>query len=271
MQINTNSPNITAIQNNKPIQGRGRQNGAAGGRFGMRNAAPQAFTTALRNSANALSRNVQEPVQQTKRQSNAGTISIGDTSPAMQATNDNAALSANEADTLGYMREEEKLARDVYRTLYDQWRIQAFDNIANSEQQHMDTMASMIDKYGLEDPVMDDSAGSFTNPELASLYDELVERGSQSAEEALKVGAFIEEVDILDLKQAIDESSQTDLDQAYANLMKGSRNHLRAFTSLIEGQGVDYQAQVLSQDEVEQIADSDMERGNINGRGRGRA
>ena len=38
------------------------------------------------------------------------------------------ALSDAEAATLVFMREEEKLARDVYITLYDQWEHPVFNN-----------------------------------------------------------------------------------------------------------------------------------------------
>ncbi len=47
---------------------------------------------------------------------------------------------ATNSDTAGllYMREEEKLARDVYDYLYEKWNAIIFDNISNSEQIHMD-------------------------------------------------------------------------------------------------------------------------------------
>ena len=141
------------------------------------------------------------------------------------------ALSDAEVETLVYMREEEKLARDVYRTLFTRWNLQIFNNIAGSEQVHMDTLAAMLARYGVTDPVASDSTGSFTNPVLASLYDQLVARGSVSASEAIQVGIFIEETDITDLQKAISESTHDDLDRAYKNLLQGSYNHLQAFTA----------------------------------------
>ncbi|MEZ5451771.1 MAG: DUF2202 domain-containing protein [Thiothrix sp.] len=173
-----------------------------------------------------------------------------------------------QADTLAYTREEEKLARDVYKTLGEQWGINSFNNIANSEQQHMDAMGKQLANYGLEDPVKDDSVGAFSNPDLADLYQQLIERGSQSPQEALQVGAYIEELDMLDLQQAIDEADQPGLVSAYENLLKGSRNHMRSFVGQIENQGVDYQAQILPQATVDQITSSGLERGNVGGGGR---
>ncbi len=106
-----------------------------------------------------------------------------------------------------------------------------FSNIASSEQQHMDTMAAMINRYGIVDPVTSDAVGSFTNPSLAGLYDRLVAQGRSSRDAAIEVGIFIETTDITDLNRAIDESTHADLDQAYQNLLAGSYNHLAAFTS----------------------------------------
>lgn len=177
-------------------------------------------------------------------------------------------LTAEQAETLRYNREEEKLARDVYKTLGEQRGIRSFDNIARSEQQHMDTMARQLAMYGLADPVTDDSVGAFSNPELADLYQQLVERGSQSPQEALQVGAFIEELDMRGLQQSIDGAGgQPQLAMAYANLLKGSRNHLRAFVGQIESRGTAYQAQLLPQQEVDGIAASGFERGNVEGSG----
>jgi hypothetical protein len=171
------------------------------------------------------------------------------------------ALSALEIDNLMYMREEEKLARDVYLTMFDVWGLAVFKNIAASEQAHTDSVKDMIEKYRLADPVVDDTVGVFVNQELATLYATLIARGTQASLEALYVGAFIEEVDMVDLQRAIDETDNTDIRQLYENLMTGSRNHLRAYVGQIEDLGVVYEAQYLSQDEVDAIVDSPIERG----------
>jgi hypothetical protein len=158
------------------------------------------------------------------------------------------------------MREEEKMARDVYLFFYPIWNNSVFSNIAESEQQHMDSMAVLLNTYGLPDPVQNDSIGLFTNPDLAALYLTLTDRGQASLLEALKVGALIEEVDMRDIQHAIDQAEHADIIQTYENLLRGSRNHLRAFVRAIEEMGVVYEAQVLEQSEVDAIVDSPMER-----------
>jgi len=170
-------------------------------------------------------------------------------------------VDATEADYLVYVREEEKLARDVYITLYQTWDLAVFDNIAASEQTHTTAVEDMIEKYRLTDPVVDDTVGVFVNPDLASLYTTLVARGSQSLVEALYVGAAIEELDMLDLQTAIDATDNADIRQLYEDLMSGSRNHLRAYVGQIENLGIVYEAQYLTQEEVDAIVDAPVERG----------
>ena len=167
-------------------------------------------------------------------------------------------LSVAEAEDLVYMREEEKLAHDVYVTFHEQWGLQVFANIAESETTHTETVKALLDKYGLTDLALD-QAGAFTNTNLQALYDQLVERGMASSMEALHVGALIEEVDMADLQHAIDNATHDDIITVYENLLKGSRNHLRSYVDVIESYGV-----VYDQDEVNAIIDSPMERGKFN-------
>lgn len=140
-------------------------------------------------------------------------------------------LTADEEYWLTYMREEEKLARDVYLYLNDIWQLRSFDNISRSEQKHMDSVKSLLDSYGIADPAADKEKGEFTNPDLQALYNELIEQGSISLIEAIKVGILIEETDIDDLKEAISLTNNDDIKTVYSNLLRGSQNHLKAFTS----------------------------------------
>lgn len=179
------------------------------------------------------------------------------------------ALSAQDSAELTYMREEEKLARDVYLTLSDYWYarsgnlpvVTVMQNIAQAEQKHMDQVEAKLEQYGLPDPVLDENQlGGFVNPELAALYNELLTRGQKSPLDALLVGGLIEEVDIQDLKEAMLATQRTDLDSLYDSLMCGSRNHLRAFASQVAATQGSYVAQLLPQAEVNAIITSPHER-----------
>ena len=140
-------------------------------------------------------------------------------------------LTQAEIDGLLFMREEEKLARDFYLTLYNQWHLPIFSNIASSEVMHMSRVKDLLDRYGLPDPAAGKAVGQFTNPILQQLYNDLMVRGSQSSTEALKVGVAIEEVDIKDLKGYIAATNKTDIKQVYNNLLNASYNHLSAFNN----------------------------------------
>ncbi len=179
-------------------------------------------------------------------------------------------ISPSEADGLAFMREEEKLARDVYLTLYDLWGLQPFTNIASSEQTHTDAVKALLEMYDLADPVVDDSIGVFVNADLQALYDQLVETGSASLADALTVGAAVEEIDILDLIEYIEGTEEANLEFVYENLLAGSENHLRAFVSQWEAQtGEAYVPQYLSQELYDRIMSASNARGGGGGHGQG--
>ena len=148
----------------------------------------------------------------------------------------NSVLSIEEEQGLIYMREEEKLAHDVYISLYQTWGLNIFQNIANSEATHTAAIKALLDRYGIPDPVGNNPAGVFTNPDLQALYTQLVADGSKSLVDALKVGIAIEELDIRDLQSHLAETDNPEVELVYGNLMRGSQNHLRAFTSTLERQ-----------------------------------
>lgn len=148
-------------------------------------------------------------------------------------------MSPAEVTELLYLREEEKLARDVYRSLTDVHDLPAFKNIAPAEQHHMELLALLIDRYGLDDPVTDDALGKFTDPRLAQLYTELVARGRGSLEDALRVGATIEDMDLADLARLEATTDNADVRMIVSELERGSRNHLRAFTGVLARKGYD--------------------------------
>ncbi|BBF64541.1 MULTISPECIES: DUF2202 domain-containing protein [Acidithiobacillus] len=168
-------------------------------------------------------------------------------------------LSVEERDDLLLMREEEKIARDVYLRLYDRWGIRPFDNISGAEQAHMDAILALLKHYGLSDPAQGLELGRFHRAELQDLYDRLVQQGLQSRENAIRVGLLIEELDIADLQNAAHRAVKPEILAVYAELERGSRNHLRAFYRWKQGLGIDYQPTHLLSDDFERIAHSAQE------------
>ena len=193
---------------------------------------------------------------------------------------DDTVLDYNERIHLVFMREEEKLARDVYLalgTMYPDSVI--FGKIDDSEQRHTTSVKAMIENYGHEDPNTNDNIGVYTGEDygwyFTEKYNQLVARASISELEALFVGAFIEELDMMDINQCpkvivetdngINEVTEcgkiytdnSDIVRLYDSLLDGSDSHLEGYVKNIEkhiGEG-NYQAQVLSQEQVDEILD----------------
>ncbi|MFN2302664.1 MAG: DUF2202 domain-containing protein [Anaerolineales bacterium] len=181
---------------------------------------------------------------------------------------DSTELSEEEINSLVFMREEEKLAHDVYVAMYDLWGLPLFQNIAKSEQTHMDAIKGLLDTYHIPDPADNSLTGVFQDSHLQSLYDELVDLGAKSLSDALKVGAAIEEIDILDLQESLEFVNNNAVRQVYENLLKGSENHLRAFTNTLEKEtGEVYTPQYLSEDAYDEIVSSPANRGTQGGSG----
>lgn len=207
-------------------------------------------------------------------QGGAGMTAAGTTTAGTTAGNGNGTgtsvlslpasdLSSEEAAGLLFMREEEKLARDVYAKLYEVWGLNTFQNIAASEQTHMDQIGLLLTRYNLSDPAK--TPGVFTNAALQDLYTKLVAQGSLSIGDAIKVGGAIEEIDILDLQTRLGQTDNADVQQVYNSLMTASYNHLSAFTRVLSSQtGETYAPQYLKADAYQSILSS----GNANGGGR---
>lgn len=139
-------------------------------------------------------------------------------------------LSEEEAAGLIYMRQEEKVARDVYIVLGQTWNLNIFTNIASSEQSHMDAVKRMITKYELEDPVISDEVGVFSDSVFQQMYDDFIFQGQQNPAEAMLVGQAIETQDIADLNYQLSFVDNTDIIKMYNKLLDASERHLSSFT-----------------------------------------
>ena len=165
-------------------------------------------------------------------------------------------LSDQEKSDLIYLREEEKLAKDVYIFSYNQYGQSIFNNISSSEQSHMSSVLNLINKYGLTDPVANNAYGVFSNSELQALYNELTAKSASSLNKALEVGATIEDLDINDIKTFKSHTTNADLINVYDKLSCGSKNHMRSFV----GQIGTYTPIYISQTEYNAIINASNEK-----------
>ena len=172
----------------------------------------------------------------------------------------------NNEEKLGIqlMREEEKLAHDVYVFLNDKWEMPIFSNILQAETRHFNAVGFLIESYELEDMAKNE-VGQFQNMDLQNLYDSLTAKGSESLVAALEVGAFIEEVDIHDLQQLANSTTNQILQNTYQNLLRASGNHLRAFTSQLASRNNNYSPLVLTEKEYQSILETPHQMGRGNG------
>lgn len=181
-------------------------------------------------------------------------------------------LSPAAADALRFMREEEKMARDLYTAFHETWGLPVFQNIAASEQAHMDAVLSFLNAYELADPAAGNGPGEFSNPELQALYEELTAQGAVSLADALMAAAAVEEIDILDLEARMAAIDNAQVVQMFRHLRDGSQNHLRAFVNNYERRaGAAYRPQYLTQARYETMMMAMGSGGNGAQNGRGRS
>jgi rubrerythrin len=169
------------------------------------------------------------------------------------------------------MKEEEKLARDVYSVLSQKWGSSVFTNISVAESNHLNAILLLLTSYGSTETSIGE-AGIFADAAVQKLYNDLVAKASVSLEEAYKTGALIEEIDIKDLLEALSSTTNENITLVFENLLKGSRNHLRAFNLQLTTLGIVYTPVYISETDYNLIVTSPMEKGKqykMQGKGNG--
>lgn len=139
-------------------------------------------------------------------------------------------LSATLKAQLIYIIQEEKLARDSYAAIAKFNTSNKFKNITPSEQSHIDALATILKTYGIKNPITGLKAGVFVDKKLTALYKTVMDKAALSAADAIAVGVLIEETDIADINVMAKNVTQADIKLVLANLLKGSKNHLAAFS-----------------------------------------
>lgn len=138
--------------------------------------------------------------------------------------------------TLRFAREEERMARDLYRAFAEKYDAAPFTMIAVSEQRHFDLVGTLLDRYDVADPSAGKKAGSYADPTLQERYDGWLADGQKSLDAAYDVGVALEKRDIADLEDTVASVSQADAKQVFTMLLNASRHHLAAFQAAADGQ-----------------------------------
>ena len=166
-------------------------------------------------------------------------------------------LTTEEKNSLIFMLEEEKLARDVYDFLNETWNSTVFQNIRQSEQSHMDAIIKVLDYYDISYSIT--ASGIFNNQDLQKLYNQLVNIGESSLLQANVVGATIEDLDIKDLELNMQNLNNSMILGVYSSLQCGSENHLRSFNTQLNLMSYDYSPQYISESLFKTIIESPNE------------
>ncbi len=152
-------------------------------------------------------------------------------------------LSKADIESIQYMREEEKLAHDVYTFYAEQYDIPIFRNISRSETVHQKAIMWLMNENDVKD-LSKEKTGEFNNKELQKMYNDLTK--GTTLVDALEAGALIEEQDIHDLEMYLQKTNNADIQRIYTNLLRGSENHLRAFSKNLTRRNIEYQPKILN-------------------------
>lgn len=187
-------------------------------------------------------------------------------------------LSQEVKDSLAYMGNEERLAYDIYTTLYTYHddagtSIKQLLNIPKSEQRHVQIVRDLIKRYQIDVNTLQDVVNPVANQETSfealpsgqydvaavqELYDTLYAKGIASPQAALEVGCMVEVVDVDDLDKYIQQATLAQADDvvaAFKVLRDGSYNHYWAFDKGLKNMGVLKGCAVLGEDYAKTAAE----------------
>ena len=162
----------------------------------------------------------------------AGTAIAAVQTPATSAA---AVADGTRAADLAYSRDQERMARDLYTLFGQTYDAAIFDRIAASEQQHFDTVGTLLTTYAVADPAAGRPAGSYARADVQKLYDQWKAQGLTSVQDAYAAGVALEHTDIADLRKLLARNSDSDVHRVFSHLLAASQQHLAAFTNAVNG------------------------------------
>ncbi|MDP3452977.1 MAG: DUF2202 domain-containing protein [Bacteroidales bacterium] len=170
-----------------------------------------------------------------------------------------AELTANEIEFLYAVREDEKLARDVYTYFFDKFELAPFSRIAKAEANHIAAVERLFYFYSISYPAVA-PMGEFNDADRKAYYESLINKGD-TALEAYKATAYLEEKDVADYTLVLGSIQNPNIKMVIENLIKGSSNHLRASVRQVNALGGTYAPAFLTQEKYDQIVNSSFQNG----------
>jgi hypothetical protein len=184
------------------------------------------------------------------------TFNLAGVTPVFDST---AELTADEIEFLYAVREDEKVARDLYAAFFEKYKLKAFENLSKAEINHIRAVELLMDYYEIEYPEAGDY-GKFTDPARQQLYDSLLLKG-ETALEAFKVMAQLEEDNIVSYLKVLEDIDNDNIGIVIENLERASENHFKATIRQITALGGEYTARYMTQEQYSAIIAKGFEQG----------
>jgi hypothetical protein len=162
-------------------------------------------------------------------------------------------LDHSTASQVQYLYDQEKLALDLNWVFHWMWDEPTFQSIGALERRHMDELHALLKVYGLEPLLESKAEGGYGHDDHQQAWDQLLSRGSDSRLDAYLTVAYMEEWDITKIRDLISSTDEQSVINASTKLLTGAEQHLRTLVSRIKALGHDYEAQLLSQTDVNEI------------------
>lgn len=169
-------------------------------------------------------------------------------------------LGADEIEFIYALREDEKISRDLTLVLAELYpEVQFFSRVAKAGATHIATVERLLDYYEIEYPKLS-APGMFGDESRQNHYDQLLAMG-ETEEGGYRAIAQLEEENIVAYDEVIDDIDNPNIEIVVANLLKSSKNHLRAAVRQITRVGGEYIPQLLDDATYNNIVGSTPEKG----------
>lgn len=186
----------------------------------------------------------------------ATTFSLAGVTPAFDSTAD---LTADEIEFIFAVREDEKVARDLYFSFFQKFGLKPFENIGKAEDNHIKATEKLFDYYEIDYPALS-ANGKFEDAIRQKLYDSLLLKGTPELE-AFKVMAFLEESNIVEYGEVLKTIVNPNIKIVIENLAKASANHFKAAIRQITALGGTYAPALMTQEQYRAVIAIGFEQG----------
>ena len=186
----------------------------------------------------------------------ATTFALAGVTPAFDSTAD---LTADEIEFIYAVREDEKVARDLYFSFFGTFGLKPFENIGKAEDNHIKATEKLFDYYEIDYPALSEN-GKFENAIRQKLFDSLLLKGTPELE-AFKVMAMLEESNIVEYGEVLKTIANPNIKIVIENLARASANHFKAAIRQITALGGTYTPAIMTQEQYEAVIATGFEQG----------